>query len=184
MPSRATGPPRDLGPCCVVWDPDTANIEMTPVFGSVVFRSEDQVEDIFWEEHGRAPVDAVFAGRVATLEVPMTSPSLTRLEVAIHDSVKQSVSGKWTILKVPNPVGDNMLPVAKEIIIKPEIDQGCSATTSEWLHIFRCYPVDAIEIAYDNATQRIYNVTFKCFPDDASGTVGLIWRFGPYKAAA
>lgn len=182
--ARGTGPPRDLGPCCVVWDPDGVNIEMTPVFGSVVFRSEDQSEDIFWEEHGRAPVDAVFTGRVATLEVPMTSPNLAQLEASIHDATKHKIATKYVLLKVPNPVGDNMLPIAKEIVLKPEIDRACSTTTSEWLHILRCYPVSAMEIAYDNATQRVYNVSFKCFPDDASGTVGLIWRFGPHKLNA
>lgn len=179
MTTRKTGPVRDLGPCCVIWDPTGVNLELGPTFGSVTFRSEDQSEDIFHDEYGVAPVDAVFTGRIATLEVPMTSPNLVNLTAMIHDATKHKVLGKYKIMKVPNVVGDNMLPVAKEIILKPEIDLVCSATTSEWLHIFRCYPVDSIEIGFDNAGQRVYNVTFKCFPDDASGQVGQLWRLGP-----
>ena len=170
---------RDMGPCCITWDAIGVNLEMRPVLGSVTFRAETQSEDIFENQHGLAPVDAMFTGRVATLEVPMTRSNLAQLNVIIHDSVKRKTGGKYKILDVPNPVGDNMFPIAKEIILKPVIDRVCSIVTSEWVHIHRCYPIDAIELVWDNSTQRIYNVVFKCFPDDASGQVGDIYRLGP-----
>ena len=172
-------PIRDLGPCCIVWDPDGDNIELKPCFGTVTFRGEDSAADIFENQHGEAPVDAVFTGRLITLEAPMTRSNLVQLEAVIHDATKHKHLGKYKILKVPNVVGDNMFPLAKEIILKPVLDRVCSATTSEWLHVFRCYPMAAFEIGYDNSGQRVYNVSFKVFPDDSSGNVGYLWRMGP-----
>ena len=177
--ARQVGPPRDLGTCCVLWDPSTANLLLDPVYGTVTFRSEDNSEDVFHDLHGVAPVDSVFTGRVATLEVPMTSPNLLQLETVIEGSQKKKSAGKYKILWVPNPVGGRMFPDAKEIIVKPYIDQVCSANTAEWLHLFRAFPVANIELGFDHAGQRIYNVLFKCYPDDSSGTDGKIWRFGP-----
>lgn len=173
------GPIRDMGPCCLVWDPTTANLELRPTYGTTTVRSETNTEDIFENQHGVAPVDAMFTGRVVSVEVPMTRSNLLQLETVIHDATKHKSLGKYKILKVPNPVGDTLFPIAKELIIKPLADRVCSPTTSEWLHILRCYPVDALELGYDVSGQRIYNVTFKAFPDDASGQMGLLWRLGP-----
>jgi len=177
--TRQVGPPRDLGPGCVNWDPAGDNLRFDPTFGTITFRSEDSVENILHDEHGVVPVDAVFTGRTAVLEVPMTSPNLLDLEKVIHDSEAKKSAAKYKILWVPNVVGDRLFPIAKEMVIKPVIDQVCSANTAEWLHILRCYPVSQLELGYDNSGQRIYNVMFACFPDDASGQEGKIWRFGP-----
>ena len=177
--ARRAGQIRDLGPCCIVWDSAGTNLDFKPTYGTVTFRSEDNAEDIFEDGQGLAPVDAVFTGRVALLEVPITRPDISTLEAVMHDATKHKSSAKYKILKVPNVVGDNMFPLAKEIILKPLIDNSCSGTSSEWIHIHRCYPMSMYEIGYDNSGQRIYNVTFKCFPDDASGQVNQIWRMGP-----
>ena len=179
MTQRQSGPNRDLGPCCINWDPTGVNLEFKPTFGSVMFNSTDNQTDIFHDEHGVAPVDSVFTGRVATLEVPMTSPTLIDLEAVISGATKHKVLGKVHVLKVPNIVGVRAFPLAKEIIVKPVINQVCSATANEWLHLWRAYPVAALAIGYDNDGQRVYNVTFKCYPDDASGNVSQTWRQGP-----
>ena len=179
MTQRQSGPNRDLGPCCIVWDPSGVNLELKPTFGSTMFNSTGNQEDIFHEQHGVAPVDSVFTGRVATLEVPMTSPNLVALEAVIPGSTKHKVLGKIHVLKVPNPVGTRAFPTAKEVIVKPVISQVCSADTNEWLHLWRAKPIEALAIGSDNSGQRVYNVLFKCYPDDASGNVSQIWRQGP-----
>jgi len=178
--ARQVGPPRDLGPACIVWDSAGTNLRFDPTFGTVTFRSEDSVEDILHDEHGIVPVDAVFTGRTAALEVPMTSPNLLDLQVVVHDATAKKSSAKYKILWVPNVVGDRLYPGAKEIIIKPVIDQICGTDTSEWLYIFKAYPMAQFEIGWDNSGQRVYNVLFKVFPSDASGTPhNKMWRFGP-----
>jgi len=179
MATRQVGPPQDLGPCCVIWDPDTANLELGPTFGTVTFRSEDNVESIFHDKHGVTPVNAVYTGRVPTLEVPMTSPNLLQLETVIEASYKKKSLGKTKILWVPNPVGGAVFADSKEIILKPAVDQVCATNTAKWLHIFRAFPIANLELGFDNSGQRVYNVLFMVFPDDTSGLEGKLWRLGP-----
>ena len=177
--TRQIGPPRDMGPCCIVWDPDGVNLDMKPTFGTVTYRPEDQKEDVFHDEHGVAPVDSIHTGRPATLEVPMTSPNLAQLEAVIKGSTKKKSAGKYKILWVPNTVGCAVFANAKVIIVKPLCNQVCSAIEAEWLYIFRAYPFAQLEIGFDNNGQRVYNVLFKCYPDDVSGSNNMIYRFGP-----
>lgn len=180
MTQRQSGPNRDLGPCCINWDPSGVNLELKPTFGSTMFNSTDNRAPIFHEEHGVAPVDSIFSGRVATLEVPMTSPNLVALEAVIPGATKHKVGGKTHVLRVPNPVGTRAFPSAVEIRVKPVISQVCSTNVNEWLHLWRAYPIAALAVGFEAETgQRVYNVTFECYPDDASGNVGQIWRQGP-----
>jgi len=167
-------PNKDLGPCSVIWDPDTLNIELNPTFGTVSFKDELVYAEVKEDGHGEAAVDAVPTGRKVELTIPMTRSSLTQLEAAIKGSVRGASN-----LKVSNLVGGAVFPDAKEIVVKPMVDNVPSVVASEWLHIHRTYPFDALEWVYDNAGQRVTNVVFKAFPDDKTGQVGEMWRMGP-----
>jgi len=171
MPSA---PNKDLGPCSVLWDLALANLELNPTFGGVKFKDDLATADVKEDGHGETPVDAVTIGRISEITVPMTRSSLAQLEAAI----KGAVAGVSN-LKVSNDVGTSLFPLAKEVIIKPLVNNVPSVTTTEWLHIHRAYPIAQLEWTYDNAGQRVTNVVFKVFPDDLSGQVGEIWRMGP-----
>jgi hypothetical protein len=163
-------PTGDLGPCQVLW----GGTSLGPTLGGVVFKEEVTSVDIKEDGHGETPVDAVFTGRKVTIECKFTRSTLDQLEAMITGSVATA-----TNLKVVNTVGDQMFADAEELILKPLVNNVASVTTTEWLHVFKTYPVAAVEFGYDNSGQRIINVTFRAFPDDASGSVGLIWRMGP-----
>jgi hypothetical protein len=149
------------------------DIELSPIFGDVYFRSEDQSEDIKEDGQGVTPIDAVMVGRITELQIPMTRSDLDQLEAVIGGSVAVG-----NVLSVSNRVGQAVFADAKEVILKPMEDNVCSAVNTEWLHIWRCYPMHAFEIPYNLSTQRIFNVVFKVFPDDLSGQVGEIWQVG------
>ena len=167
-------PNRDLGPCSVIWDPDGVNIELNPTFGGVTFRDEVFDEDIHEDQAGLTIVDGVHTGRVVETTLPMTRSSLAQLEVAIKGSIATA-----TNLKVTNWVGGTQFALAKELRIKPIVDNVPSADTEEWLHVWRSYPKSNLEWQYNNADQRVTNVVFKAFPDDESGLVRHMWRMGP-----
>ena len=167
-------PNRDLGPCSVIWDRAGDNIELNPTFGGVTFRDEVLDADIHEDQAGETIVDGVHTGRIVEVTIPMTRSSLAQLEVAIKGSTATA-----TNLKVKNWVGGNQFPLAKELLIKPIVDNVPSADTEEWLHVFRTYPKSNLEWQYNNADQRVTNVVFKVFPDDESGNVRQMWRMGP-----
>lgn len=167
-------PNRDLGPCCVVWDPAGDNIELSPTFGGVEFRDEVLSVDIHEDGQGETIVDSVHTGRVVEVTVPMTRYTLTQLEAAIKGSVAAASK-----LEVSNKVGGAVFADAKELIIKPAEDNVCTPTTTEWLHVHKAYPFANLGWMYDNSGQRVANILFKCYPDTASGQVGEMWRMGP-----
>jgi len=168
-------PMKDLGPCAVIWDPDGTPVELNPTFGAVMFRSEDSIAEIFEDQKGVTPVDAVYTGKATELEVPMTRSSLAQLEKVIPGAVKGTAN-----LKVSNVVGCSLLDMAKPIVLKPYGCAGVSTDEAEWLFIHKAAPVTVVEIGYDVSSQRVFRATFKCFPSEATGTLGEIWRIGAH----
>lgn len=171
MSPLITGP---LGPCSILWDPSEANLELNPTFGGVTFKDEVQMAEIKEDQQGETIVDVVLTGRIVELTIPMTQATLDQLNVVIAGSVKTG-----TTLKVSNIVGTSVFANAKEIIIKPIVNNIPTTDTAKWIHIFRAYPFSNLEWGFDVSTQRATNVLFKGFPDDASGQVGEMWRMGP-----
>lgn len=167
---------RDLGPAIINWDPDGVNENLYPTFGSVVMTSNtiDQVRDIMEDGHGDAPVDAVPMGRIVTVDVDFTRLTLLQLAMVIPGS-----AGDVDTLKVPNLAGCAVYDLAKGMIIKPLCDGDViSADPNEWTTFFKAYPFEAIELNYNKDDQRISHITFKIFPDNLSGNVGQLYRFG------
>lgn len=169
-----SGPNRDLGPCSILFDPSGANLELNPLFGGVTFKDEVLSVEIKEDGQGETPVDHVHTGRIVELTIPMTRSTLEKLNAAIAGSVKTG-----TTLKVSNKVGASCFANSKEIIIKPVEDNVATVDTNEWLHLHRCYPFSNLEWIFDNSGQRVTNVVFKTYPDDATGQVGEMWRQGP-----
>lgn len=171
MSPLATGP---LGPCSILWN---SVLELNPAFGGVTFKDEVLHVEIKEDQQGETPVDHVHTGRIVELTIPMTRSTLEQLEAAIAGA---DVTG--TSLEVSNEVGGECFANAKEIIIKP-FKNGVAGPASSWLHIHRCYPFSSLEWVYDNAGQRVTNVVFKAYPDDATGRVREMWRVGEYAGA-
>jgi hypothetical protein len=157
-----------------MWGDGSLSTDLGPTFGGVTFKEEVHSVDIKEDGHGDSPVDAVFTGRLVTIECKFTRLSLAQLETIITGSTATASN-----LKVVNTVGDQMFAAAQELILKPLVNNVASVTNTEWLHVHRTYPVAAVEFGYDNASQRIISVTFRAFPDDTSGQVNEIWRMGP-----
>lgn len=168
---------RDLGPAIINWDPSGDDINLYPTFGSIMFSSNtaDQVRPVMEDGHGDAPVDDVPMGRIVLVEADFTRLTLLQLAKVIHGS-----SGDSNTLLVPNKAGCAVYDLAKQIIIKPLCDGNViSADTDEWTYVFKAYPFEAIELNYNKDDQRVVHITFKAYPDNTSGNVGNLYRFGP-----
>ena len=130
--------------------------------------------DIKDDGQGDIPVESMTIGRKVSVEVPMTRSSWTQLEAVIHGSVEGT-----TNLAVPNSVGELMFASAEELVIKPKVNNVTSVTTTEWIHVFKTYPKEKMDLGFDLQGQRIVLIEFVVFPDDTSGNVGQLWRGGP-----
>ena len=168
---------KDLSPCSVLWDLSGVNLDLTPTHGGVVFKYEETHVDIKENGHGETPVDSVHTGNITELTVPMTRSTLAKLEAVIKGGIKIGDT-----LKVSNVVGGSVFANAKQIIVKPLVNNVPSVNENEWLYINRAYPFPSLEWGYDSANQRVTNVVLKGYPDDAPGHVGEMWRVGQHTA--
>ena len=166
-------PMGDIGPALINWDPDGANLNLYPTFGIISVKQELTHAEVFEDGHGDCPVDSVDKGRVVTVEVDFTRLTLANLGAVTPGSVAGG-----TNLTIPNKAGNAYYASAKEIVIKPLLDDAENPDTSTWWHFFKAYPFDVFEVGYDKEGQRIFHVLFVIYPDDASGNVGELSRIG------
>ena len=171
MATYVNSPIRDAGPCVIDWDGGTV---LDPIHGEVKITVEETLIDIFEEGLGVVPVDKIDVGTIVKIEVPFTRSTLAQM-----GDYMTGGTDTGTKLEVSSLVGGTRYDLAKELIIKPKINNAASATTTEWITFFKVTPQVNFEIPYSKENQRVFMVTFHCFPDDTSGNVGKVFRIGP-----
>ena len=170
-----TAPNRNLGPCVVIWDLKGDNVTFDKTNGGVYFRYEELQAPIKRDQAGLTDVSDVTIGATnPELELPLSEEEVAKLQTVFANSVVGA-----NFLKVKNPVGVDVFPISKQVIVKPIVNGVISTTEAEWLYIHRAFPRVTMENAYDNAGQRGIKTIFKGYPDDISGRQTEMWRFGP-----
>lgn len=157
----------DLGPCSATWDPDTLAVELNPTLGGIRYRDTLLTSPIMEDGQGETEIDGVDKGRTVEVEIPMTRFSLQQLEYVIQGSELAA-----DVLAVGNSVGNSFYALAKEILLKPMVDNALSVIDTQWVHFWHCFPVIDEEIVFDNSEQRVARVIFKVFPSQST-TIGL-----------
>jgi len=161
------GPTRDLGPCQVWY----GGSQVGTAWDGVTVRFTDNDAPVYEAEHGETPVDAVHIGQgQVEVTVPLTRLSLADLTIVVPGGTT-TVSG----MKVVNDrVGVSEYDNAQELILKP-IQGNSTASDQYWFHVPKAYPLPDMEISFNTRDQRVYNVTFKGFPD---ADTGVVWHIG------
>jgi len=170
---------KELGPCVVIWDGRGINpgtpLEFQKTLGGVIFRYEELQVPIKRDQAGETEVGAVTTGVVN----PEFEVNLSEIDVKeLNHCFMNSTAVPATNLKVSNPVGRNLYPDSRQVIAKPIENGVVSLVETEWLYLHRAVPRVTMEITYDNAGQRFHKVMFKGFPDDQSGRINELWRYG------
>lgn len=171
MPKLPMG---DVGPCVVIWDYNEAAagtpICLGPYLGKVELRTVDSVSDVQEEGYGEAPVDAVAAGTVVELDIPMTRSDLAALEHTIVYEKMGARSGP--ILTIKNWAGCDMYANAKQVLIVPICNNVPNTDPHAWTLLYKCHPYRDYALGWDRAEQRTHMVKFKVFPNQDSGFCG------------
>ncbi len=164
------GPPRDMGPCAVIFDSE----DLGPTFGDVTFNSVEETVQVFESNFGKTPVDEIRMGKVISVTVPLTRSTLAQLAGIITGAT----SGVGTLLVDALDVGVSMYDAALTLILKPIVNGVASTTASEWLYVYKAAPKEDMTIVYNEEGQRVFNVIFVSFPDQTSGKASRQWAFG------
>jgi len=175
----------DIGPCVAIWDYNQfaagSPVCLGPYLGTVSLRMTDSVSDVQEENYGDAPVDAVFAGTVVELDIPMARNSRAQLNTTIAygemgenyyvDSagVKQADAN---VIKLRNMAGCDMYTLARAILIAPVCNNVPDTDPHTWTMLYKCHPYREFELTWDRSGQRVHMVKFKVFPNQDSGFCG------------
>jgi len=167
-----------MGPCEIVWGYGLSGaITLGPFLGGVNLRMDTTVHDVKEDRAGEAAVDAAFGGSVMELEVPMTRSTLAQLnEVLIAGGVVES--GDCDYIYLVNHIGCFMYDLARSLVIKPLCSDVVSTDPGEWIQIYVCYPIPAVDLTYAPDTQRIFPIKFKVFVSQESGFTGKFGTLG------
>jgi hypothetical protein len=156
------------------WDSAGDNVNLGPFSGGILLKSELSKVDILQDGYGDTPYDSITKGRVVSLELTMREITATRL--ALIQGCTETTGPVFTF---DSNCGVSLRDAAKELIIKPMVNLVVSTTNTEWITIFKCSPpLDAFEIGYDDENARLWKVIFQVFPDDGTGTVGMLYKIG------
>jgi len=175
MPRLSIG---DIGPCEIVWGyGESGALTLGPFLGGVTLRMDTTVHDVKEDRAGEAAVDAAFGGSVMELEVPMTRSTLTQLnEVLLAGGVVDS--GDHEYIKLVNQIGCFMYDLSRSLVIKPICNDEVGTDPAEWIQIYVCYPIPAIDLTYAPDTQRLFPIKFKVFVCQESPYVGDFGTLG------
>lgn len=170
-------PIKDMGPCEIVFKyGETDALNLGPFLGATLFKGETNVQDIQEERYGDAAVDAIMTGTIATLECRMTRSTLEQLDEVLNAG---GILGSTTeYIKLKNQLGCEMYDIAYAVVIKPICDNVVSTDCSEWVHIYKAFPVPGWELTWDRSTQRVFPIKFKVFVSQESGYEGEFGTLG------
>jgi len=158
----------DAGPAAVYWDGN----DMGPTFGGVNFRAEQANIDLKEDAHGEANVGQITNGETASVNVPLTRTSLTRLARIFPNA---TLAGNK--LTVKNPVGEDLYDAAKTLILKPMVNGVATVDTTKWITFFKAAPTHALELNF-GGDQRVIECTFVAYVDQDSANFGKMYEFG------
>jgi hypothetical protein len=158
----------DLGPCAVIFG-DGGGEDLGSTMGGVIFRHTEESTPVKEDQSGVSAIDEIKVGYSCEVEVPLTRSSLGQLSKVIGNS---TYTGK--ALRVGVAVGISLLENAKQLILKPIVNNIVSTDPTEWLTIHKAYPKVDLEVVYNSEGQRVYKCIFKVFPDENK----QLWRIG------
>lgn len=121
-------------------------------------------------EMGQALFDKMHLGSNVTVKVPFTRPTN-----AILVQLGGVIDG--TDIVFSNKVGILCRENAKQMILKPVIDQAVIEDSTQWTTIYLCYPEIGWTLIY-GGEQRIWEINFQAYASLVSGQVGRHYKLG------
>jgi hypothetical protein len=164
-----------LGASGVTWGADDLGFTK----GGIDVAISTMTKEVTVDQFGPAAINEYIQGRSVTVTVPMAESDLPKLALAIPGSVLTGAEGGPRKLVVKNAAGTNLRELAKKLVLHPT---GVPASQkNDDFVVLIAAPVGDIEFSYNFEDERVYSVTFKGYPDNATGE---LFVFGDESAVA
>ena len=169
---------KDVSPAALTIDygpSGHANLNLDAFLGALRAKKDDQVVDVYEEGYGDAPVDTVAKGSIVTIEAPLTRITPHEWALLFPNAIDIQ-SADELIWK--NQVGYDFFANARNLVIRPLVNNVMSADPSEWLYYFYTHPFESWDVGFDREEQRVIMVNFKVFPVQSGTAIGRLFKRG------
>lgn len=169
---------RDIVPGAIVLDYGDSpheNLIIRPTLGTININVPDAVADVFEEEYGDAPVDTIEKGTPVTIDVPFTRLQAWDLKELYPEKIEIQ-SADELIFK--NLVGYSYFENARNMVIRPIVNNVLSTDQGEWVYFWHVHPYNNWSLGYDREGQKVFNVVFKVYPVQSGAHIGHYMKWG------
>ncbi|QCN99725.1 hypothetical protein D3093_31225 (plasmid) [Azospirillum argentinense] len=164
-----------LGVCDVTF----ATLDLGATKGGVEVAIETSTYEVTADQTGETPIKEVITGTTVTVTVPMLETNLTKLLDVMPQAIGIGAPGSEVGIEIRSGVNTDLLEVAGELKLHPT---GLPASdTAQDFIAFKAAPVPNFTFRYATGEERVYEVTFKCYPDTTANN--KIAAFGKPTAA-
>lgn len=153
-----------LGPCKVTFDPEgTTPVVLETTIGGVQLNYSETYRATTTDQTGTTEVKETRTGQAASVVVPFAEQDLIIFSKLIPGStlVTGTTSGTRR-LDIPAKVLD-MRQYAKKVKLEP-----LAGSEEDAVILHKASPQLNISVTYNHENERIYNVTFKGYPDETN----------------
>lgn len=167
-----------MGTCSIKFD----GVDLGLTMGGVEVTVETTTKETKVDQFGDTVASETIMGRNITVSAPLAETTLENMAALLPGAtlVTDDTDSTKKKVEVPSGTGISLLGLAKEMILHPiELPE---SDTSEDLTIPLASTPGAMNFAYKYDEERIFNTTFKGYPDRDNG--GLLFIYGDKTATS
>jgi hypothetical protein len=164
-----------LGICDVTFD----GVDLGSTKGGVEVTVKTTNYQVKADQMGETPIKDVITGTEVSVKVPMLETNLTKLLAVMPQAVGVGVAGAEVGVEIRSGVNIDLLAIAAPLKLHPTALP--ASTTKDDFVAFKAAPLPNFTFKYENGGERVYEVTFNCYPDGTAGN--RIAAFGAPVAA-
>lgn len=152
-----------LGVC----DVSFAGADLGATKGGVEVSVKTNTKTVTADQTGESPLKDIIIGTTVEVKVPMLETALAKLRKVMPQSHGVGTAGSEVGVEIRSGVNTDLLDVAAELKLHPT-DLDPTVTDQDFI-AFKAAPVPNFAFKYATGEARIYEVTFRCYPDQAAG---------------
>ena len=167
-----------LGICQVLWYAGAADAEVDLGYtkGGVTVSVTTETYESTVDQFGNTPIAEQITGRRVEATCPLAETTLLNFGL-LFPKAQENVAGDR--IDVQTGVGENLITYAKKLILRPKY---MGSATTEDMVIWKAATPGNMEFAYSLDSERIFNVTFKGYPDSSQNDI--LFTYGDSAADA
>lgn len=134
--------------------------------GGVTVKITTNTHEVKVDQYGDTPIKDIITGTIVEVTVPMAETDLDRLKAMMPQSSAVTASSVTVGVLVTSGVNTDLLDYAGQLKLHPT--GVASNITKEDFIAFKAAPIPSFTFKYSTDEERVYEVTFRCYPDIAN----------------